>query len=121
MAPSTNGFGSLSRRRSHFAKHGAEVGASDAEDYERLADELLGSVKPPEVHECKRSKGDLVRYDPRTEVFGVVDAAGVIRTYFKPIPCSKVPFHLRAGAKRRGECHGFLSNLHYFQAECKKW
>lgn len=120
MASGTNGFVSISQRRSHFTKHGAEVGASDPEEYERLADEFLGSAKPSGIQECKRRKGEVVRYDPQTEMFGVVDAGGVIRTYFKPVPCSKVPFHLRAVAKRQGECHSYLSNLHYFQAECRK-
>jgi pyocin large subunit-like protein len=48
-----------------------------------------------------RSNGDIVRYNPITDAFGVMDAAGAPRTFFKPDPI----------------IHGYLTNLDYFHAQ----
>ena len=65
------------------------------------------------MHECRRKKGDVLRYDPTTEEFGVVSSAGIIRTYFKPIPCASLPPMIRHN------CHGLPSNIEYFKTECR--
>jgi pyocin large subunit-like protein len=51
--------------------------------------------------EKTRTNGDIVRFNPVTNEFGVARADGVIRTYFKPDPA----------------VHGFPTNLDYFKAQ----
>lgn len=120
MALITNGFESLVQLNRHFSEHGSDFGASSAREYEELADVFLGGAKPVHVHECARQCGARLRYDPNTEAFGVLDATGVCRTYFKPVPCSSLRGSIRAAMKQSGRCHSFANNLVYFKAECKK-
>jgi pyocin large subunit-like protein len=120
MALTTNGFESVAQLNHHFQEHGGNFGASNASDYERMADALLGGSKAATVHECVRSCGMKLRYDPADEAFGVIDRANIIRTYFKPVPCSSLRGALRAAAKQAGRCHGCANNLVYFKTECKK-
>jgi hypothetical protein len=121
MALMTKGFVNARELNRHFSEHGPDFGASNATDYEHRADVFLGGQHSSGVHECTRRKGDIIRYDPQTEAYGVVDKDGVIRTFFKPVPCSKVPASVRAAVKMSGRCHGHQNNLVYFQAECRKW
>lgn len=121
MALQTKGFLNTRQRNRKFSKHGTEFGASNAEDYERSADAFLGGVVPPGVHECARKEGDRLRYDPQTEAYGVIDIAGVIRTYYKPVPCLSIRDLLtRAAVRQAGMCHGKATNLLYFQSECER-
>jgi pyocin large subunit-like protein len=48
-----------------------------------------------------RTNGDVVRYDPGNNLFGVMDATGAPKTYFRPDPAS----------------HGYSTNLDYFNAQ----
>jgi hypothetical protein len=48
-----------------------------------------------------------------TEEFGVLSAAGIIRTYFKPVPCVSLPVHVV-----KSNCHGEPTNVEYFRSEC---
>jgi hypothetical protein len=120
MALITNGFESVAQLNYHFSEHGADFGASNANEYEKWADAFLGGAKPEHVHECVRQSGARLRYDPNTEAFGVLDAGGVCRTYYKPVPCSSVPGAIRAAVRRSGRCHPCANNLVYFKSECKK-
>jgi hypothetical protein len=121
MALQTKGFVNARQRNRKFSKHGAEFGASNAEDYERSADAFLGGVVPSGVHECARKEGDRVRYNPQNDAYGVIDAAGIIRTYYKPVPCSSIrDALLRASVRQAGMCHGHATNLLYFQSECRR-
>lgn len=120
MPLKTKGFESVSQLREHFTEHGDDLGASNAEAYERLADEFLGGEKPSDVSECTRTCGHIIRYDPNTDIFGILDRDGIIRTCFKPIPCSTVPFAQRASTKQAGRCHKYPNNLVYFRMECTK-
>lgn len=86
-----------------------------------MADDFLGSVKPINVLECNRKRGDTIRYDPSTEAYGVLDKNDVIRTYFKPTPCVAVPPAQRSAMKQSGRCHSEATNLAYFQRECQRW
>jgi hypothetical protein len=96
----TNGFETVEQLRRHWSEHGDDFGASNLTDYEEMADSFLGDVKPEGVHECVRACGAILRYDPTSEAFGVLDAQRIIRTYFKPIPCAKVPSHQRESKRR---------------------
>jgi pyocin large subunit-like protein len=121
MALQTKGFLNTRQLNRKFSKHGADFGASNAEEYERFADDFLGSSARSGVHECGRPQGDKVRYDPQTDAYGVLDAAGVIRTYYKPVPCSSILNPLiRAASQQAGMCHRHASNLLYFQWECRR-
>ena len=65
--------------------------------------------------------GDILRYDSLTEAFGVLDSLGVIRTFFKPIPCATLRGAALIEALRSGRCHAYADNLEYFRSECKRW
>lgn len=122
MAPlKTRGFLNTRQLNRHFSEHGADLGASNANDYEQSADGFLGSTLPSGVHECKRKQGDTIRYDPQTQEYGVLDSKGIIRTYFKPVPCSSLRASVRAAVRQAGRCHGHANNFLYFQSECKRW
>jgi pyocin large subunit-like protein len=57
-------------------------------EYERRADEfLIGNLREG-AEECMRSNGDKVRFDARTDEFGVLSAEGFVKTYMiaRPLP-----------------------------------
>jgi len=120
MVLNTNGFESIAQLKRHFQEHGDDFGASNPDDYEQMADTFLGGDKPDTVLECPRSGGGKLRYDPAREAFGAVNGAGIIGTYFKPIPCSSVRGSIREATRRAGRCHKYANNLVYFKAECEK-
>lgn len=101
----TNGFYSKYLRDQHFDDHGADFGAKDEEEYERMADEFLGGPLKSSTLECIRaSSNDLIRYDYRTEEFGILSADRYIKTYYIPKP----------------SLHRKRTNKTYFESECKK-
>jgi filamentous hemagglutinin len=85
----------------HYARHGADFGATSAVQYEQAADAFLNGPRGAGVLEKVRTNGDIVRYDPATQAFGVVKPDGTIRTYYKPDPA----------------VHGYSTNLDYFNAQ----
>ncbi len=93
----------------HYAKHGADFPGSDDKRYEELAETFLLGPSRAGLLECKRRGGDFLRYDTATEEFAVLSGSGVIRTYYKPVPCRvmMVPF-----------CHGEVDNIQYFKRTC---
>ena len=105
MALKTKGFQGPVDLADHFQKHGHEFAVQSARDYEFLADEFLGSPVRPTQHQCRRSRGDTLRFDCTTEEFGVLSSRGTIRTYYR----------LALGKK-----HQHLSNIYYFVDGCKK-
>ncbi len=116
MALKTRGFSNANSLARHYVDHGSDFGCASAVEYEVLADEFLGAARPAHVQERLRTKGDIVRFDPITDSYGVIDPSGVIRTFFKPVPCASIADLLkRAAAKKAGRCHGHASNLVYFQ------
>lgn len=117
----TRGFLNTRQLNRHFVEHGTEFGLATMTEYEDAADVFLGGMKPPHVVECTRSRGDRVRFDPISDAYGVLDVNGVIRTYFKPIPCANVPRPRVATARLAGRCHDERSNLDYFRTRCAKW
>lgn len=84
----------------HFKDHGADFGAKNAVDYALKAHEFLHN--PPAGTLSKtRPNGDVVRFDPATDTFGVMDKTGAPRTLYKPDPTK----------------HGYPTNLDYFNAQ----
>ena len=118
--PNTKGFLPLELIQ-HYAQHGVEFGASSASEYETIADALWSDPKPPHIHECRRSRGDSVRFDSIKDAYSVIDSRRVIRTLFRPIPCISVNETSRAAMQRAGQCHGEVDNLSYFHKRCKQW
>jgi hypothetical protein len=117
----TNGFLNPRQLNRHYASHGAEFGANTATDYQALADMFLGATRVQPIEECVRGKGDIVRFNPTTDEYGVLDSGGTIRRYFKPLPCASLRGPIKIAMQQSGRCHGHASNLLYFQSECKKW
>lgn len=111
------GFATNIERSEHFYDHGGEFGAADATDYERMAISFLGPSRPTGVLQCSRKKGDIVRFDPTSNVFGVMALDGTIRTYFRPVRCIDLPATL-IGIKR---CHNFATHMEYFKDSCRLW
>lgn len=116
----TKGFESVSELRRHFKLHGDDFRVGTADEYERMADLFLGSRKPEGVHECVRKNGSTLRYDPESDAFGVLDTQMIVRTCFKPVPCSLLAGLVRDAARSAGRCHGYGSNFAYFKVECNR-
>jgi hypothetical protein len=84
----------------HFRDHGKDFGALNATEYARMAANFLHS--PPQgVLTRVRSNGDIVRFDPVSDAFGVMDKNGAPRTFFRPDPA----------------VHGYRTNMDYFNAQ----
>jgi hypothetical protein len=93
-------FGSDAKLQDHFARHGGDFGAATATEYQGQADAFLTGPKPSGALEKIRPNGDIVRYNPVTDEFGVASPTA-IRTYYKPDPA----------------VHGYPTNLDYFNAQ----
>ena len=94
------GFADAAKLQDHFDRHGGDFGAKTPAEYEAQAKAFLTGPKPSGVLEKVRSNGDIGRYNPTTDEFGVASPSA-IRTYFKPDPT----------------VHGMPTNLDYFLAQ----
>jgi pyocin large subunit-like protein len=85
----------------HFNDHGADFpGVNNSLEYVADAQSFLRS--PPSGTLTRvRTNGDVVRYNPGSNTFGVMDSTGAPRTYFRPDPAD----------------HGLPTNLDYFNAQ----
>ncbi len=85
----------------HWKKHGSEFpGIQNAKQYVEAAKKFM--TNPPKGALTRtRANGDVVRYDPKTNTFGVMDKSGTPKTMFKPDPAK----------------HGYPTNLDYFNAQ----
>jgi hypothetical protein len=108
--PKTRGFATREKRLQHWSDHEQEFGGLRVAVYESMADRFLGGLVPMGVNQCRRKKGDTVRFNPLTNEFGVIALDGTVRTYFKPMPCVVI--------RRRG-CHAYPDNTTYYQEACK--
>jgi pyocin large subunit-like protein len=98
----TRGFRSPLQRSDHFTSHGKRLGAATEGEYEKLADQFLGMPMPGTARQFTRPwNGDLVRYDLGSEMFGILDRDGFIKTCYRPDP----------------SIHGEATNLDYYLAE----
>ncbi|WP_291160212.1 hypothetical protein [Gemmatimonas sp. UBA7669] len=84
-APQGRGFRGAAQLADHFARHGADVGASTPEAYVARAQALRDAIVGGDVLEIVRPvDGVISRFDRRTGAFGAYDPDGTIRTFFKP-------------------------------------
>jgi pyocin large subunit-like protein len=66
-----------------FDKRAADFGLTDFKAFVSKADAFV--AHPPEgVLKMERSNGDVLLYDPKSNVFAVADRSGAPRTMFKP-------------------------------------
>lgn len=68
--------------KSHYEKHGKEMGISSSEEYELSASDVVND--PESLHKTEKEDGDDVYYKVDTNEFVVVSTDGYIRTYFNP-------------------------------------
>ncbi len=68
--------------KSHYEKHGKEMGFSSSEEYELSASDVVND--PESLHKTEKEDGDDVYYKEDTNEFVVVSTDGYIRTYFNP-------------------------------------
>ena len=113
-------FANVKLLERHFLEHGTDFGSGSPGEYEKAAILFLKSPRPSGVEECRRSGGNLVRFEGASNTFGVLGSTGVVKTFFKPIRCSDVPVHLRAMRKMSGRCHEKADNLTYFKETCAR-
>ena len=73
-------------RDRHFDRHGTEFAAKTPDEYEKMAGKFKYDPLPSGVKECRRSDGGIVRFDPRTAVFGTMSKERRIHTYMVVLP-----------------------------------
>lgn len=98
----------------HYNDHGADFGASDAFEYQNMAEEFLCGDKEVGILQCTRTGGDMIRFCLKTSRFGVISQSGIIRTFFMPLRCVDKPVH---STKR---CHDYASDEDYYRASCSE-
>jgi len=77
-------FASRARLEEHYSKHGREFGQVGIEEYLRLAQALRDAQVGGDIEEIRRDNGDVARFDRASGAFGVFEADGTIRTFFRP-------------------------------------
>lgn len=103
---SGQGFATQDLRDDHYGRHGGdfgpEYGYTDADAYEQGAVNFMRGDSPSGTYgstlQRVRANGDIVRFNPITNEFGIARSDGVIRTYYIPEP----------------GIHGYTTNLDYF-------
>jgi pyocin large subunit-like protein len=91
-------FGSAEQSR--MAGYIDDFNAANAVDYVNQAQRFLRN-SPAGTLTKVRANGDVVRYNSKTDRFGVMDATGAPRTFFKPDP----------------SVHGHKTNLYCLHAQ----
>ncbi len=68
----------------HFARHGADFAAKDADDYARMAWEFRERAKGEHLPTKVDEAGVLRVFDPKTGAFAAYNRDGTTKTFFKP-------------------------------------
>ena len=68
----------------HFARHGSEFGARNAEEYAQMAWQFLQRAKVEGLPAKVDGSGVLRVFDPRSGAFGAYNHDGTTKTFFKP-------------------------------------
>lgn len=81
-------FASVLHRDTHFAKHGHKFGATDAVEYERMADHFMFDAMDANTRECLRPRhSDRFRFGFVTHLAGVVAMqTNFLRTFYPVEP-----------------------------------
>jgi hypothetical protein len=100
-ARAEKGFASERSLQGHWEKHGTDFGAKNRAEYEKQAIRFLNGPATEGTLEKTRTDGDVIRFNERTDEFGVRRHDGTVRSYFRPDPAE----------------HGKATNLDYFNAQ----
>jgi pyocin large subunit-like protein len=68
----------------HFARHGGDFGAKNADDYARMSWEFLQRAKAEGLPAKQDEDGVLRVFDPGTGTFAAYNRNGTTKTFFKP-------------------------------------
>lgn len=68
----------------HFARHGSDFGARNADEYALFAAQFLERARRDGLPAKVDKYGVLRVYDPRSDTFGAYDRDGTAKTFFKP-------------------------------------
>ena len=68
----------------HFERHGRDFSATNADDYARMAAELLRRAKADGLPAKVDGSGTIRVFDPRMGAFGAYNRDGSTKTFFKP-------------------------------------
>ena len=82
--PAQATWGHPSSLPDHFARHGADFGARDPEDYARMAWELGQRAKSERLPTKIDDTGVRRVFDPKTGAFAAYNPDGTTKTFFKP-------------------------------------
>ena len=82
--PTRETWGSLASLPDHFARHGADFAAKDAEDYARLAWEFRERAQAERLPAKVDETGVRRVYDPKSGAFAAYNRDGTTKTFFKP-------------------------------------
>ncbi len=84
IGPASKTWGHVDSLPDHFARHGGDFRARDAEDYAAQAAAFLLRARAIGLPAKRDAEGALRVYDPATDTFGAYNANGTTRTFFKP-------------------------------------
>lgn len=76
-------FWSKDKLLDHFHRHWGALWTTSATQYQNMANTFLNWKIWSNTLEIIRTNGDIVRYDPISNIFGVADKDGIIRTLYK--------------------------------------
>ncbi len=82
--PTRETWGSMASLADHFARHGGDFQARDADDYARMAWQFGQEAKPGGLQVKADEDGTRRVYDPKSGAFAAYNANGTTKTYFKP-------------------------------------
>lgn len=82
--PTRETWGSLASLADHFARHGGDFQAKDADDYARMAWQFGQQAKQGGLQVKVDEDGTRRVYDPKSGAFAAYNANGTTKTYFKP-------------------------------------
>jgi pyocin large subunit-like protein len=77
-------WGRMETLADHFARHGKDFGAGDADDYAAQAAAFLERARTTGLPAKRDADGSLRVFDRSTGAFGAYNSNGTTRTYFKP-------------------------------------
>jgi hypothetical protein len=100
-------FRTVRKRNEHFQMHSprlAQFGiiVKSPEEYELKAAQFLDSTGSNTCRQCKNRDGDTVKFDSKTDEFGLLSPDEYIKTYYIPDPYE----------------HMAPTNSRYFQRQC---
>jgi len=82
--PPSRTWGRLDTLDDHFARHGADFGATSADDYARQASDFFQRAQHEGLTTKIDTDGIIRAYDPATNAFGAFNPDGTTRTFFTP-------------------------------------